>query len=262
MKPPFEHSIEHVAFIMDGNGRWAQSRSHSRVWGHLRGAAIISGLLDESDRLGVKQVTMFSFSTENWSRPISEIDTLFKILKKFLIRERNRIIRKNVKFRVIGCIERLPKETKKLIVDLEDATSDNTGLKFNVAFDYGSRKELVDATNRHLTDNPGVPFTEEMLETYLYEGNHRDVDLLIRTGGEQRLSNFLLWQLAYAELYFTSTKWPDFTKVEYEKILREVSKRERRFGFVTGTNDQDEIVKLSEENRKFMEEQVNLNAFD
>ena len=225
---------------MDGNGRWANLRTHSRVWGHIRGAAIIPDLIEEADRIGLEQITLFSFSTENWSRPVKEIQTLFKILKSFIVRERDRIIKNNVKFNVVGSFSRLPEETQKLVYDLERDTKNNSGLRFNVAFDYGSRREIVDGVNKFYKENPGKEITEELLQSYLYDGNSSDIDLLIRTGGEQRISNFLLWQAAYSELYFSKTKWPDFTCKEFREILFEVSGRERRFGCTKGQNNKKE----------------------
>jgi len=257
MTPGFSHSIKHVAFIMDGNGRWAKNRSHRRVWGHLRGAAIIPDLIEESDRLGIEKITLFSFSTENWSRPISEITTLFKILKKFLIKEEKRILNNDICFKIVGSIDRLPLETQEIIIALENKTKNAQGLKLNVAFDYGGRKEIVDAVNSFIGENEKREMKESDLEKFLYENNKQDIDLLIRTGGEKRISNFLLWQLAYAELYFTDTKWPNFTREEYCSIVKSVAKRERRFGYVTESGGRAENDLRSKKNLQIVENENN-----
>lgn len=225
-----DHSIKHVAIIMDGNGRWANQRLRPRVWGHIRGSAVVSDIVQAADDLGVEALTLYAFSTENWNRPMDEVRVLFKLLYKFLLKERKRIIANNVSFRVIGDISELPVEAKTLISVLEGETRDNSGLKLTFCFGYGGRREIVTAVNRFQAANPGMVMTEQDLAENLFRPDVGDVDLLIRTGGEQRVSNFLLWQIAYAELYFTPTKWPDFTGSELSKILTSVSKRDRRFG--------------------------------
>ncbi len=226
-------SIKHVAVIMDGNGRWATKRYRPRVWGHVRGAAVVSDIVQTADDLGLKALTLYAFSTENWSRPVEEVSTLFRLLKKFLLKEKQRILSNNIKFRVIGEIQNLSLDTIHLIKSLEEETANNTGLMLTFAFGYGSRSEIVRAVNQYIEANPGKTISENDLDTHMYRAETGDVDLLIRTGGEQRISNFLLWQLAYAELYFTPTKWPDFTPLEFGKIIENVSSRERRFGNVS-----------------------------
>src|SRR5690606_1703279 len=225
-------SIKHVAVIMDGNGRWATKRYRPRVWGHVRGAAVVSDIVQAADDLGLKALTLYAFSTENWSRPVEEVSTLFRLLKKFLLKEKQRILSNNIKFQVIGEIQNLSLDTISLIKSLEEETKNNTGLMLTFAFGYGSRSEIVRAVNQFIEANPGKTISENDLDTHMYRAETGDVDLLIRTGGEQRISNFLLWQLAYAELYFTPTKWPDFTPLEFSKIIENVSSRERRFGNV------------------------------
>ncbi|HLT22704.1 MAG TPA: polyprenyl diphosphate synthase [Bacteriovoracaceae bacterium] len=225
-------SIKHVAVIMDGNGRWATKRYRPRVWGHVRGAAVVSDIVQAADDLGLKALTLYAFSTENWSRPVEEVSTLFRLLKKFLLKEKQRILSNNIKFQVIGEIQNLSLDTISLIKSLEEETKNNTGLMLTFAFGYGSRSEIVRAVNHFIEANPGKTISENDLDTHMYRAETGDVDLLIRTGGEQRISNFLLWQLAYAELYFTPTKWPDFTPLEFSKIIENVSSRERRFGNV------------------------------
>lgn len=224
--------IKHVAIIMDGNGRWATSRFHPRVWGHVRGSSVVSNIVQEADNLGVKALTLYAFSTENFSRPIEEVKTLFKLLKKFLLKERARIIKNQIRFKVIGDVSTLPQETQSLIQEIENESKNFNGLKLNFAFGYGSRAEIVKAVNDYIKNNPQKLISEKDLENHLYNPESGDVDLLIRTGGDFRISNFLLWQSAYAELWFTGTPWPDFTVSEFRNIIAEVRNRERRFGTI------------------------------
>jgi undecaprenyl diphosphate synthase len=225
-----EQAIKHVAIIMDGNGRWATQRFRPRVWGHVRGSGVVSEIVQAADDMGVEALTMYAFSTENWSRPHEEVGVLFRLLHKFLMKERRRILANAISFRVIGDIRRLPADTRALIADIEERTATAQGLKLTFCFGYGGRSEIVAAANRFQEANPGVEMTEADLASQLFRPDAGEVDLLIRTGGEQRVSNFLLWQIAYAELYFTPTKWPDFTPGEFGKILNAVARRERRFG--------------------------------
>lgn len=226
-------TFRHVAIIMDGNGRWALQRRRPRVWGHIRGSSVVSDIVQAADDFGIQALTLYAFSTENWSRPIHEVRVLFGLLRKFLIREKDRIIRNGVAFKVVGDISRLPAEVKELIHVLEQETANSPGLKLTFCFGYGGRSEIVHAVNQLISEKSG-PVDEHELAKHLYRPEVGDVDLLIRTGGEQRISNFLLWQIAYAELHFTPTKWPEFTRLEFEKILESVSKRERRFGGLSG----------------------------
>jgi len=225
-----EQAIKHVAIIMDGNGRWATQRYRPRVWGHVRGSGVVSDIVQAADDMGVRALTMYAFSTENWSRPHEEVGVLFRLLHKFLLKERRRILSNAISFRVIGDTRRLPAETRAVIADLEARTMEAPGLKLTFCFGYGGRSEIVAAANRFHEANPGMEMTEGDLAAQLFRPDPGEVDLLIRTGGEQRVSNFLLWQIAYAELYFTPTKWPDFTAGEFGKILNAVARRERRFG--------------------------------
>jgi undecaprenyl diphosphate synthase len=227
-------SIKHVALIMDGNGRWANKRFRPRIWGHVRGSAVVSDIVKAADDLGLNAITLYAFSTENWSRPLEEVSSLFKLLKKFLIKEKNRILANNIKFKVIGELQNLPLETVTLIKDMEALTSGASGLKLTFAFNYGGRAEIINAINSFQAKNPERLMTESDLNDLMYRPETGDVDLMIRTGGEQRISNFLLWQMAYAELYFTPTKWPDFSPSEFKKIIEHVSCRERRFGNICG----------------------------
>jgi len=236
---------KHIAVIMDGNGRWAKERSHSRIWGHVRGASVVSKIVEEADDLGIQALTMYAFSTENWSRPFKEVSSLFLLLKKFLKRERTKIIKNNIKFNIIGDISKLPESTQDLIQNLKEETSNNSGLKLTFAFGYGGRSELIRSFNKFISENPGKKIDEKIFSKYLDTTDLPEVDLLIRTGGDQRISNFLLWQIAYAELYFTEVKWPNFTKDQFRKIVYIISHRERRFGSVNTQSSLTESEKLS-----------------
>lgn len=242
-------SIKHVAVIMDGNGRWATKRYRPRVWGHIRGTGVVSDIVQAADDVGLKALTLYAFSTENWSRPVEEVSTLFRLLKKFLLKEKQRILANNIKFKIIGEIQNLSQETINLIKELEEETKNNTGLMLTFAFSYGSRSEIIKSVNHFIEANPGKPITEADLDSNMYRSETGDVDLMIRTGGEQRISNFLLWQMAYAELYFTPTKWPDFTSLEFKKIIENVSLRERRFGNVSSQSALADSLIQAENNR-------------
>ena len=242
-------NIKHVAIIMDGNGRWAKKRFRPRIWGHVRGSGVVSEIVQAADDMDIKALTLYAFSTENWSRPVEEVSILFKLLKKFLLKEQARLIKNNVHFKVIGEINGLPEDTVNLIKETEALTSKATGLKLTFAFSYGGRSEIMRAVNQFQIQNPSRLMTEDELSARLYRPETGDVDLMIRTGGEQRISNFLLWQMAYAELYFTPTKWPDFSPVEFKKIIQHVSVRERRFGNVSAQPSLQLSVELAENNK-------------
>lgn len=235
---------------MDGNGRWAKLRSHPRVWGHVRGTAVVSDIVEAADKLGVEALTMYAFSSENWCRPQTEVSVLFNLLYKFLRKERQRIITNKIRFRIMGDISNLPEHTKKLIAQLENETRYHTGLKLTFAFGYGGRSEITNAMNRFMQDHPGQPISDDSLQAYLMIPDLGDVDLLIRTGGDQRISNFMLWQVAYAEMYFSPTKWPDFTAIEFKEILEIVAKRERRFGAIAPSKDLNSNIAIARENQR------------
>ncbi len=241
--------IKHVAIIMDGNGRWANQRFRPRIWGHVRGTGVVSDIVQAADDEGLKALTLYAFSTENWSRPMEEVSTLFRLLKKFLLKEKQRILANNIKFKVIGEISNLPAETIKLIKQVEDETKDSKGLQLTFAFSYGGRAEILRAVNTFTAKNPGKELTEADMGSLMYRPETGDVDLMIRTGGEHRISNFLLWQMAYAELYFTPTKWPEFSPSEFKKILENVSNRERRFGNVCAQNGLNDSAQKAESNK-------------
>jgi undecaprenyl diphosphate synthase len=251
-------TLKHVAIIMDGNGRWANRRLRPRIWGHVRGSGIVSDIVEAADDMGLKALTLYAFSTENWSRPLEEVSTLFKLLKKFLIKERRRLMANNVQFKVIGEIHNLPVETVHLIREIEAMTAEATGLKLTFAFSYGGRSEIMRATNSFIANNPGKEITEADLNDYLYRPECGDVDLMIRTGGEQRISNFLLWQMAYAELYFTPTKWPDFTVSEFKKIVGQVAGRERRFGNISEQSSLNTSMEQAQEHKTLLAQGANV----
>ena len=236
--------------IMDGNGRWAERRSHRRVWGHIRGSFVVSKIIRKASDLRLKSLTLYSFSTENWGRPSGEVSTLLKLLKKFLIREKSRVLSHQIRFKVMGDYTSLPESTKELISELECLTKDFKGLKLTIAFGYGGRAELVQAVNSWVAANPGKPIDAAGIERNLMAPDLGDVDLLIRTGGNHRISNFLLWQLAYAELFFTDTPWPDFTTKEFENIITNFRKIDRRFGMINRQNCLKDCVEKAEKNKR------------
>lgn len=245
-------SIDHVAIIMDGNGRWATERAHRRVWGHIRGSNVVTDIVEAADEMGCKALTLYAFSTENFSRPQEEVTTLFRLLKKFIKRERKRVMENNLRFKIIGDISSLPEDTKKLITALESDSLVNDGMWLNFAFGYGGRVEIIDAVNRFIDKNPGQKISEESFSANLYNPEAGDVDLMIRTGGDQRISNFLLWQVAYGELYFTPNKWPEFTKEEFCQIYEKVSGRERRFGSVAPDLSYDKAREKAKANKELL----------
>lgn len=220
---------KHVAVIMDGNGRWAKERGLPRVAGHRAGVKTVREIVKASIDFGVPVLTLYAFSQENWKRPKEEITVLMKLLDFFLDKELKSLIRQGVRFRTLGRIEALPLGVQKKIKEAVEKTSNNDKLILNIALNYGARTEILDAVRAILQDAP-AELTEEYFSGQLYTQGLPDPDLLIRTSGEMRLSNFLLWQLSYAEFYVTKKYWPDFTREDYLKALREYQKRERRFG--------------------------------
>lgn len=224
---------QHVAIILDGNGRWAKSKGMPRNYGHTMGAKNVETILRAAGDLGIRYVTMYAFSTENWNRPQSEVDALMKLLNNYLKNCVKTAKKNNIRVRVIGDISRLDEDFQKKIVNLEEESKENDGLNFQIAINYGSRDEMVRAM-RKMAEDALAPedITEERFEDYLDTRGIPDPDLLIRTSGEQRLSNYLLWQLAYSEFYFTDVPWPDFTPEELRKAVEEYANRDRRYGKV------------------------------
>jgi len=227
---------QHVAFIMDGNGRWAQKRFLPRSVGHIKGASIVRQLVLDCIRREIPCITLFAFSTENWSRPNDEVSALMSLFLEHLEKEVNSMKTKGVKLNVIGDISRFPLALQNSIMHAMDVTTENRVLTLNIAANYGGRKDVLQAVSAWQAANPNVSvsnLTESELSAYLSTAGLPDPDLLIRTGGEFRLSNFLLWQLAYSEIYVTNTLWPDFDGKEFDKALDWFTARERRFGAVT-----------------------------
>jgi undecaprenyl diphosphate synthase len=225
----------HVAIIMDGNGRWAKKKGLSRVSGHEEGTESVRIIVRESRRLGIKWLTLYAFSEENWKRPRYEIDALMRILKRFLKSELNEMLENRIRFQTIGNTEKLPKDVQGIIQDTIEKTSHNSDMTLTLALSYGGRQEISLSVRKIMEEiRSGAlrieQITEDLISNFLYTGGMPDPDLLIRTSGEYRVSNFLLWQIAYTEIYITPVLWPDFRKEEYLLAIEEFQKRERRFG--------------------------------
>lgn len=228
---------QHIAIIMDGNGRWANRRGLPRTEGHRRGIGKIREIIRAADELGIKAITFFAFSTENWKRPKQEIAMLMRSLKIFLNKEIQDFHEKNIRFQQIGRDDPIPKELQALLRKSEELTKNNSGLVVNLALNYGSKAEIIDAikniAHSAIRGELNVDeLDEDSFSNYLYTAGLPDPDLLIRTSGEMRISNFLLWQLSYAELYFTKRYWPDFSKEDLIAAIDDFQKRDRRYGDV------------------------------
>lgn len=221
---------EHVGIIMDGNGRWADKRDMSRSEGHKRGAEAIEPMIKGAIEIGIKAVSLFAFSTENWSRPKTEILGLWRLLEYFFQTTIDSIKGNGIKIIHSGSAAKLPGATKKIIESAVAETKDNKRMILNLCVNYGGRQEIVEAVNLSVKQNPGSPVTEKSISKNLFTAGLPELDLLIRTSGEYRVSNFLLWQLAYAELIFTNTLWPDFKPNHLFKSVYEYQLRKRRFG--------------------------------
>ncbi len=227
----------HVAIIMDGNGRWAKKKHMPRTYGHAQGAKVLEQTLENCDALGIRYLTVYAFSTENWARPLEEVQVIMNLFRKYLINSVEKCMKNNVRCRVIGERSKLSPDIADAIRNLEEKTASNTGITFIIAINYGGRDELLRAVRRIGSDvkngvtDPGS-ITEDTISRNLDTSEFPDPDLLIRTSGEERLSNFLLWQLAYAEFYFTDTPWPDFDMEELLKAIRVYTSRDRRYGNV------------------------------
>lgn len=225
-----ENLPKHIAIIMDGNGRWAKQKGLSRTAGHEEGAKVVRKITTHCNNIGIKFLTLYAFSTENWNRHKLEVEFLMKLLDRYLKNEIETYLANNVRFKAIGDISKFSKNLQKTILTTEERTKSCTGLTQILALNYGSKNEIVRAVQK-LCDN-GLQVSEENIELFLDTNFASPVDLLIRTSGEIRISNFLLWQIAYAEMFFTDTLWPDFNENELDDILAIFCKRERRFGGV------------------------------
>src|SRR5262245_11753907 len=227
----FERLPRHIAVIMDGNGRWAAQRHLARVEGHRAGIESVRDIVETSARLGIKVLTLYAFSVENWKRPVTEVSTLMSLLKRYLRLELNTLLQNDIRFNVIGREGELAPDIRRELQAAEEKTAKNGGMLFNIALDYGGRAEIVEAARRLIAAGVRAEeLDEERFASALYTAGQPDPDLLIRTSGEMRVSNFLLWQIAYAEIWVTDTLWPDFRKQHLFEAILAYQKRDRRYG--------------------------------
>ncbi|RME14109.1 MAG: di-trans,poly-cis-decaprenylcistransferase [Bdellovibrio sp.] len=230
--------LQHVAIIMDGNGRWAQKRHHSRTYGHIRGAKVAKDMIQVAREIQLPYLTLFTFSHENWSRPQDEVNFLMRLFKKQLLKEQPQLIKNKIRFRCIGNLAALPKDLQKIIQYLSEETQTFNTLHLTLAISYGGQQEILEAAKKlalqalqgEISKQELLNLTENQFETFFQSSALPPPDLIIRTSGEMRLSNFFLWQAAYSELYITSKYWPDFTKEDFLEALEHFKKRHRRYG--------------------------------
>lgn len=229
---------DHIAIIMDGNGRWAEARNRHRTFGHIKGARTARRIIEHASQSSLKHLTLFAFSTENWSRPHLEISLLMTLLRRHLVRERETLIKNNIRFRAIGFLDQLPSDVLKEVQKSVEITTENTGLQLTFALNYGGRSDITQAM-KGLAKQVQEGFLrvedidEDLISKNLWTHPLPVPDLIIRTSGEMRLSNFLLWQSAYSEMFFTDVNWPDFTVQEFQGAIQSFQKRQRRFGHVS-----------------------------
>ena len=226
----------HVAIIMDGNGRWAKTRGMHRSLGHAKGASIVKDIIRAADDLGIEVLTLYAFSTENWNRPSHEISILMDLLRDYLAQEQHELLKNNIRFNVLGQMERLPENVLEIVQQTIDVTAKNTGLKLNFCVSYGGRAEIIQAVQKVCREVQAgklalSDINEKTFSEQLYTKDLPDPDLIIRTSGENRISNFLLWQIAYAEIFVTDTLWPEFSANHLRAAVEAYSQRKRRFGF-------------------------------
>tara|TARA_B100001564_G_scaffold312127_1_gene284880 strand:- start:515 stop:1186 length:672 start_codon:yes stop_codon:yes gene_type:complete len=220
------NTLNHIAFIMDGNGRWGKKKKKNRNSGHLKGVNTVKKVVEASIKLKIPFVSFYVFSTENWKRPRNEISFLFKLVSSYFIKELNNVVKNGIKIKIIGEINRLPKKLKNILKKTVSKTKQNKKIEVILALNYGSKKELVNSFKKIKKKN----ITESMINKNLYTNKIPDPEILIRTGGKKRLSNFMLWQLAYSELYFLNKLWPDFSTIDLKKIITDYHKIKRNFG--------------------------------
>ena len=225
--------LDHIAIIMDGNGRWAQEKGMDRIFGHKEGAKSAKKVIEACSDLNINYLTLYAFSTENWNRPQFEVDSLMSLLSSMLKNEIKELERNNIVFNVVGRVEDLPKSVQNIISDVIDRTKHNTGLILSLALSYGGRQEIIDAVNKIIVSKKSEIIDEEIVKNNLYCPEIPDPDLIIRTAGEYRLSNFLLWQSAYSELFVSKKNWPDFKKKDLMEALKDFENRDRTFGKLT-----------------------------
>lgn len=235
--------LQHVAIIMDGNGRWAQLRNRPRTFGHIKGTRVAKKIITHAADLGLKNLTLYAFSSENWLRPETEVSFLMRLLGRYLEKESENLHKKNIRFDVIGEVSRLPKAIQTAIHQTEELTRKNTGLHLSFAISYGSRTEIVKAAQSIATqvargEMSVDQITEQSLSDHMMTSGTPDPDLIIRTSGESRLSNFLMWQAAYSELYFSPVLWPEYTAQDFNEAIQHYLGRERRFGRVFQKNEE------------------------
>lgn len=257
--------LNHIAIIMDGNGRWAQERRRPRVFGHIKGARVAKKIITQAVKLGIKNLTLYAFSTENWNRPADEVSFLIRLLQRYLARERRHLFEQNIRFNVIGEYQKFPALVAKEIELTIEQTKNNTGMTLSFALNYGGRQELValmqDLSERVLRGElKSEDITEELISTELARRSVGEPDLLIRTSGELRLSNFLIWQSTYSELYFTPVLWPDFNEAELLKAMDSYHQRERRFGCTS--QQLEAVVKKNEIQASQQSKYFSLNWFN
>lgn len=225
---------QHIAIVMDGNGRWAEEKKKPRIRGHQEGVNSVREITTECSRLHLKQLTLYAFSVENWKRPETEINFLMKLLRQFLVKERNTLMDNGVRLTCIGRPQDLPKSVQEMLFETQSMTEKNNGLNLCLALSYGGKTEIVEAMNqlfqKRFQEQNTAPLQEEELSQFMYQPHMREPDLLIRTGGEMRLSNFLLWHISYTEFYVTSCYWPDFRAEQLHLAIQDYAKRDRRFG--------------------------------
>lgn len=227
----FDRLPAHVAVIMDGNGRWAAQRHLPRVEGHRAGIDAVRDIVETSARVGIQVLTLYAFSVENWKRPAAEVSTLMLLLKRYLRSELSTLLKNDIRFKVVGRMEDLARDVQSELRDAEAKTAKNHGMEFNIALNYGGRAEIVEAARRIVQDGVSADALDEAkFSEYLYTAGQPDPDLLIRTSGEMRVSNFLLWQIAYAEIWVTDTLWPDFRQRHLLEAIVAYQKRDRRYG--------------------------------
>jgi len=229
---------KHIAIIMDGNGRWAKEQNKSRIFGHRQGVQTVRSIVEASVEIGLDHLTLYTFSTENWNRPLQEISALMNLLITTVRKELNDLNKNNVSIKVIGDTTRVPSPTLKAINNAVEKTKNNTGLKLIMALSYGARWDIINAVKNIIDDSAAgkivsQSFNDDNFKSYLSTGPFPDPELLIRTSGEYRISNFLLWELAYSEMVFSMKKWPEFTKEDFYQAILDYQKRERRFGKVS-----------------------------
>ena len=225
---------KHIAITMDGNGRWAKEKGKNRVYGHNQGVKSVRDTVEGAVELGINFLTLFAFSTENWKRPKAEVNALMSLLVKSINNETKTLIKNNIRLKTIGNILQLPKKCQKELAESIDKTKENTGMTLILALSYSGKWEIINAIKKVLREDISTEdFSEDIFQQYLTTNNVPDPELLIRTSGEKRISNFMLWQIAYSELYFTEKKWPDFRKEDLKDAIIEYQNRERRFGKTT-----------------------------